>query len=124
MRRRHIRTYEEYSHEDGLEVDTQSYPEHNQQHRQQARDLVAAVFDKGVGQAVTDLCKEVGIAPPKDDEGLDAARERAERYFIDNPERMKDFSPQQMSVVPVKSGDGVARTNNIGGVHHDRKYVG
>ena len=125
MRNRHIRTFEEYSHEDGLEVDTQSYPEYNQQHRQQARDMVASVFDKGMGQAVADLCKEIGIRPPrpKDDASLEEVRKRAEEYFIQNPERISKFAAPQMNVVPVKSGDGVVRTNNLGGVHHD-KYAG
>ncbi len=120
---RYIRTYEEYSHEDGLEVDTQSYPEHNQKLRHDAIKYVEEVFANGAGQAVTALCKEVGIDPPLDDEGLDAAQRRATEYFTQNPERMGEIIPPQMSVVPVKTGDGVVRTNNIGGVHHD-KYTG
>ena len=123
MRNRHIRTFEEYSHEDGLEVDTQSYPEYNQKIRQDAKKCVEDIFDRGAGEAVTALCKEVGIHPPNDDEGLDDAQRKATEYFIQNPERMAKFAVPQMSVVPVKTGDGVVRTNNIGGVHHD-KYTG
>ena len=124
MRHTHIRTFEEYSHEDGLEVDMQSYPEYNQGLRQQARKHVDDVFAMGSGQAVTALCKEVGIAMPKDDESVDAAKERAVDYFIKNPERMRVIVPPPTGVVPVKTGDGIVRTNNVGGVHHDRKYTG
>jgi len=120
---RYIRTYEEYSHEDGLEVDTQSYPEYNQKLRHDARKYVEEIFDRGAGQDVTAMCKEIGIDPPKDDEGLDQAQEKAIAYFTRNPERLRQFVPPQLGVVPVKTGDGVVRTNNVGGVHHD-KYAG
>jgi hypothetical protein len=122
---RYIRTYEEYSHEDGLEVDMQSYPEHNQAINQRAKKCVEDIFDRGAGESVAALCKEVGIEMPKvnDERGLEEAQKRATEYLIKNPGRIGQFETPQMSVVPVRSGDGVARTNNLGGVHQDRKYT-
>lgn len=110
---KYIKKYETFS-KDGIDVDNQSYPEHNQAIQLKAKDYVESIFHKGAGEEVTKLCKEVGIELPKEDSELEEAKEKAIQYFIDNPERIKEtgFS---FKTYPHHGGDGVVRVQNIGG---------
>ena len=60
------------------------------------------------------IMKEIGEKAPQTDEELDALKDKAIQYFIDNPERIKEFDGGFKSI-PYNSGDGVVRTNNVGG---------
>ena len=117
----HLKTFEGF-HEDGLEIDSQTTPDHNPEIRLKAKTYVENIFNAGAGQMVNALCKEIGMKMPKDDEQIEKAKEAAISYFIKNPERIKEITPPAHKRYPYQSNDGIARVSNIGGVHHD-KYV-
>lgn len=115
----HIKTFENF-HDDGLEIDAASSPKFNPVNRTKAKELVDNIFNLGAGAMVTLVCKEIGIKLPKTDKELDKAREIAIKYFIENPERIQEITPPEHKRYPYLSNDGISRTNNIGGVHHDK----
>ena len=82
-----------------------------------AKNYVELILNKGGGAEVNELCKEIGVEMPKDDEGLDKLKEDAINYFIKNPERIKSLD-QPIKKYPYQGTDGIARTNNIGGTSY------
>ena len=114
---KYIKKFETFS-KDGIEVDNQSYPEYNQADQLKAKEYVEKIFNQGAGEAVKQLCKEVGIEIPKEDSELELAKETAIQYFMENPERIKETEVSFKSY-PYKGGDPVVRTNNIGGVYRE-----
>lgn len=114
---KYIKKFENFSN-DGIEVDNQSYPEYNQSDQLKAKEYVERIFNQGAGEAVNQLCKEVGIEIPKEDSELELAKETAIKYFMENPERIKETELSFKSY-PHKGGDSIVRTNNIGGVYHE-----
>jgi hypothetical protein len=116
---KHLKKFENF-HSDGLEIDNSDVPKYNQAERLAAQNQVEAIFSAGAGKMVNVLCKEVGIKLPKTDEELEAAKEKAIQYFIDNPERIKEITPPTFKSYPYYSGDGIARVTNVGGTHHDK----
>lgn len=116
-----IKKFENF-HDDGIEIDSQTTPAYNTVDRHKAKEYVENIFNSGVGNAVSMLCSEAGIEEPKSKEEIDEAIDKAIQYFVANPERIKSIAPPEHKKFPYMSGDGIARTNNLGGVHHD-KYV-
>lgn len=116
---KHLKKYENF-HDDGLDVDNTNAPKYNQAQRLDAKKYVDAIFAAGAGKMVAALCKEIGMQVPKTDEELEKTQDQAIEYFIENPERIKEITPPTFKSYPYYSGDGIARTNNIGGVHQDK----
>jgi hypothetical protein len=116
---KYIKKYENFS-KDGIEVDNQSYPEYNQADQLKAKEYVEKIFNQGAGESVKQLCKEVGIEIPKEDSELEFAKETAIKYFMDNPERIKETEFSFKSY-PYKGGadDRLVKTNNVGGVYRE-----
>ena len=111
----YLKTFEGF-HDDGIEIDSQTSPDYNPVIRHKAKEYIENIFNSGAGAMVTTLCKEIGIAVPKTDEELEIAQKKAIEYYIKNPERIKDISPPDHKKYPFLTGDGISRTNNIGGV--------
>jgi hypothetical protein len=110
---KYIRKFENFD-TDGNRADAQSYPKFNQTINLKAKEYVDHILNKGSGLEVTQLCKEIGCDLPNQDEDLDSIREMAVKYFIENPERIKDFEVS-FKQFPYGGSDGVVRTNNVGG---------
>lgn len=117
---KYISTFENFTNDDNR-GDRQEYPQFNQAENLQAKEYVDQVFSQGAGSEVYDLCKEIGCETPKDDDSIDTIKQKAIDYFIANPERIKKLQKPEFKTFPHYSGDGVVRTNNIGGVHESKK---
>ena len=90
-------------------------PEYNPVKRLAAKNYVDLIFNKGSGAEVNALCKEIGKKSPQNDEELEALKEDAIKYYIDNPERIKD-TDQPITKYDYYGGSKVApTTNNVGG---------
>lgn len=119
---KYLNKFENFDNDESRSSGDGEFPQYNQANRLKAKQYVDDMFSKGAGDEVTDLCKEVGCDMPQDDDGLDEIKEKAIAYFIENPERMKNFGGTGFKNFPAGGGDGVVRTNNIGGVHEDNKF--
>jgi len=118
---KYLNRFENFDNDESRSSGESTYPEYNQANRLKAKQYVDDMFSKGAGDEVTELCKEVGCDMPKDDSGLDEVKEKAIAYFIENPERMKNVGGYDFKSFPAGGGDGVVRTNNIGGALHESK---
>lgn len=116
---RHIKKFENF-HEDGVNVDNQTVPEHNQKRLLDAEEYVENIFNAGAGGMINALCKHIGIPFPKTDEEIESAKSTAIEYFKKNYEEIKEITPPEHSTYPFYTGDGIARVTNIGGVHQDK----
>lgn len=116
----YIKRFENFTNDENR-GDEQTYPEFNQANRLKAKEYVDIIFNKGSGAEVNDVCKEIECDLPKEDSELDEIKEKAIEYFIKNPERMKSFGNDQFKTFNVNAGDGVVRTNNIGGVRESNE---
>jgi hypothetical protein len=119
---KYIKRYENFTSDDSFVNDenravTAEEPEYNASNNLKAKNYVELIFNKGGGAEVNALCKEIGCKMPKDDEGLEKTMQIAIKYFIQNPERIKN-TDQQVSKYPYQGSDGVVRTNNIGGTSY------
>lgn len=111
---KYIKKYENFS-KDGIEVDNQSYPEYNQEKNLSSKTYVEQIFSQGMGKCVFDMCSEAGVEVPKNDTDLEKAKELCIDFYSKNPELIKS-TEISFKTYPHKGGDGVVRTNNIGGV--------
>lgn len=116
---RHLNKFENFDNDESRSSNP-SYPEYNQANRLKAQQYVDDIFSKGAGDEVSSICKEAGCSLPKDESELTEIKEKIVKYFIDNPERIKNYSGE-FRTIPYNSGDGVVRTNNIGGSIRESK---
>ncbi len=94
-------------------------PKHNPVVNQNAQLYVDEILQNG---DLNLLFRAVGVTAPKNidsidmDEVYDTIRQKAIDYYIQNPEAIgKDIPMKQFKV---QAGDGIPRTNNIGGALH------
>ena len=105
-------------HRTGIDDGTSEVmPEYNPILNKKVEDFVNDLLSKG---RYEDCAKLIGEKLPKGletdqmDEYADGLKERAIKYFIKNPESIGNDIDYQMIKVP--GGDGISRTNNVGGV--------
>lgn len=107
-------------HEDGIDIDAQNTPAWNPAKSQEVKDYVDNIFHNGLNALVKKVCKETRIPVPKTDDELETCKQKVINYYIQNYEQIGDIKPPTHNRYPYMSGDGIARTNNIGGVHKDK----
>jgi hypothetical protein len=120
---KYIRKYENFINDEdrGNAVEE---PEYNPVKSLEAQKYVDIVFNKGAGDEVNQLCKEIGCELPESDEDLEKVKEIAVKYFIDNPERIKSFD-QPVKTYAFNGGNSVVKTNNVGGTSYEHSpHVG
>lgn len=94
-------------------------PKYNPVVQQNAKKYVDEIIQNG---DLNLLYKAVGVEPPKDvnsmnmDDIYDEIKQKAIDYYIENPESMGKDIP--MKKFKVNAGDGIPRTNNVGGALH------
>lgn len=110
-----IKKFESFVNDDNRGDETQ-YPQLNPVLKMEVTEYVE---DKLKSNEFADILHVAGIKAPSDissqelEELFDEAREKAITYYINNPEEMgKEVDYKSYKV---NGGDGVARTNNIGG---------
>ena len=113
---KYLRKFENFTNDENR-GNTVEEPTYNVAKNLAAKNYVELILNKGGGAEVNELCKEIGVEMPKDDEGLDKLKEDAINYFIKNPERIKSLD-QPIKKYPYPGTDGIARTNNIGGTSY------
>lgn len=113
---KYLRKFENFTNDENR-GNTVEEPTYNVAKNLAAKNYVELILNKGGGAEVNELCKEIGVEMPKDDEGLDKLKEDAINYFIKNPERIKSLD-QPIKKYPYQGTDGIARTNNIGGTSY------
>jgi hypothetical protein len=113
-----IKTYETFLN-DEERGEAMDYPTSTPVDMIEAKDYVDM---KLKSNEFAEIFKAVGVEPPKDltheniEEKFDEVREKAIKYFTDNPEEIK--MPPQHQTYRVNGGDGISRTQNIGGSSH------
>lgn len=113
-----IKTYETFVNDDNRGEDTR-FPELNPVLKMTATEYVDS---KMKTDEKFELFKVAGVDPKQDlspeevDEMFDEVREKAIEYYTKNPEEMG--KPVSIQKFPVYAGDGVSRTNNVGGHSH------
>jgi hypothetical protein len=116
-----IKKYETFVNDDNR-GDEGSYPKSNALDRQKATEYVDNVLYSNKFKTIMDDLK---IEPPKDLEGKDMdeyfdkeIREKAIDYYA------KHGVPGEvnMETYPVNGGDGIPRTNNVGGTSHTASF--
>ena len=112
---KYVKTFEYFITDDNRGEDDK-YPELNPVLKKQVTEYVE---DKLNSNQFHEIFHLLGLNPPKEltgedfDKNFDDVKEKAIQYLLKNPEQLgKEVKFKQM---PVNSGDGVARTNNIGG---------
>lgn len=117
---KYISTFENFINDENRGNNAE-LPQFNQATNLKAKEYVEQIFNQGAGSEVFAICKEIGCETPKDDSSLDSIKDAAIKYFTENPERMQKNSEATFKTFPYNSGDGVVRTNNVGGVMHESK---
>lgn len=113
-----IRTYETFVNDDNR-GDEIKYPELNPVVKIEASEYVDSKLKSNEYMEIFNI---VGVEPPSDinggelDDIFDEVREKAIEYYTNNPEEIK--TPITHKTFNVNGGDGVARTNNVGGSSH------
>lgn len=114
---KYIRTFESFVTDDNRGEDTQ-FPQHNAALKAEVVEYVDTVLNSNEYSKLVDL---LGMEMPKNvsgeevDEFFDDVREKAIEYFIKNPEQLGKTGGFVINKFNVAGGDGIARTNNIGG---------
>jgi hypothetical protein len=94
-------------------------PKHNPVVQQNAKSYVDQIIQ---GNDLKLLYRAAGEEPPKNidsmnmDDIYDELKQKAIEYFIENPEAIGKDIP--MNKYKVNGGDGISRTNNLGGALH------
>jgi len=110
-----IKKYETFVNDDNRGEDTQ-YPELNPVIKMEAAEYVDS---KLRSNEYAEIFNAVGVDLPQDldsdelEKAFDQVREKAIQYYIQNPEEIK--SPATHRTFKVNAGDGIPRTNRVGG---------
>ena len=114
--KKYIKRFENFINDDNR-GESGNMPNYNPKERLDAKEYVEALFNSRSGVEINAVCKEIGCKAPGNDEELDEVKEKALKYFIDNPERIDTNITNGSNVkqYPYNGGDGVVRTNNVGG---------
>ena len=118
-----IKKYETFVNDDNRGEDTQ-YPQLNPVIKMNASEYVDSKLKT---EEKFDMFRVAGVVPPKDlnstefNDLFDTIREKAIEYFTNNPEEMG--KPIVYKNFPVNGGDGIPRTNNVGGSSHSNSRV-
>jgi len=111
-----IKKFESF-HKTGVDEGGEMIPEHNPVLTLKIKEYVDDLCTKG---RYDDLAKKIGEKLPKDlqsdqmEQYGDELRERAIKYLEENPELIGKEINYQTYKVP--GGDGISRTNKVGGV--------
>jgi hypothetical protein len=115
---KYIRTFESFVTDDNRGEDTQ-YPQHNAALKSEVVEYVDTILNSNEYSKLVDL---LGMELPKNvsgeevDKFFDEVREEAIKHFMANPEQLGKAGGFVINKFNVSGGDGIARTNNIGGV--------
>jgi hypothetical protein len=110
-----IKKYETFVNDDNRAEDTR-YPEMNPVIKKEATEYVDSIINSSDYMMMFSVA---GVEPPKDlsaedlDKVFDEVREKAIQHYIQNPEEIK--SPTSHKTFKTNGGDGIARTNKVGG---------
>jgi len=114
---KYIKHFESF-HQSGVDDGSgEVMPDYNPILNQKVKDFVEDLFTKGRYEDCANMIGEKlpkGLESDEMDDYGDKLKSRAIKYFIENPELVSKEIDYQMFKVP--GGDGISRTNNIGGV--------
>lgn len=116
---KHLKKFESFVNDDNRGEDTQ-YPELNIALKNEVTEYVDSLLNSNDYHS---LVETLGMELPKNisgeelDKFFDEVREKAIEYFMKNPEEVQKVG-FKMNNFKVGGGDGVVRTNNIGGSSH------
>jgi|688.fasta_scaffold115894_2 hypothetical protein len=120
---KHIKKFESF-HDTGVDDGGgEVIPEHNPVTDLKIKEFVEDTLNKG---GYVDLAKMIGDKVPNDltsdqmGEFEDQLKEKAIKFFTDNPEAL----PNEIGVntYKVPGGDGITRTNKVGGTSHTNSF--
>lgn len=117
-----LKKYENFINDNDRDVSSIDYlPKYNPVTNQR---VIEYVDDKLKSNDFLDIFNAAGVVAPKDLKGedmdnlFDMVRDKAIKYFNENPEEIG--KPIKFNTYAVNGGDGVPRTNNIGGTIKNR----
>jgi hypothetical protein len=114
---RYIKTFESFITDDNRGEDTQ-FPQHNAALKAKVVEYVDSILNSN---EYSKLVKLLNMEMPKNisgeeiDKFFDDVREKAIEYFMKNPEEIDQTDGFVINKFNVYGGDGIVRTNNIGG---------
>lgn len=115
---KYLRTFESFVTDDNRGEDTR-FPQYNAALKSEVTQYVDNILNSEEYQKLIEL---IGMEIPKNlsgqelDNFFDKVREKSIEYFMSNPEQIGKSGGFIINKFNVDGGDGVVKTNNIGGV--------